>query len=220
MDQVLAVSGMEYGKDQWERINSIGPKFEGDSTRAWLNVLDFTSQVWINCEDQVNMYGNPCGSLFANLANGFKDSQAISRGSNTINHPVSIFYSLALEFGKHIDNQEFGRVAAIMTIFFIKWAEYLELNNLLSFNLLIEGFCESLNYVKNVKSSDPMIECLLCGKEAIRNVLNRDDLMMCLEKATSITENFASKRKSSSGCHVVGITFRAIYQALKISLSI
>ena len=196
-------------------ISSVGPKFEGGSARAWLTVLDFTSQVWINCEKQVNMYGSPCGSLFAKVANGLKDSRAISRGSNTINHPVSVFYSLSLQFGKYIDNQEFGDVAAIMTIIFIRWASTLEPHNVLSSNILVEGFCESLSYVETYKLSHPMIQCLLSGGEVVRNMINEEDRVISLEKAASITETFASKRQSSAGCHVVGISVRAIYQALK-----
>ena len=200
-------------------INPIGPKFDGDSIGAWLRVLDFTSQVWINCEDQVNMYpGDPCGSLFAGVAGDFKDCKAISRDSNTINHPVSIFYSLALEFGKHIDSQEFGNVASLMSILLIKWAEFLEGNNSVSFNILIDGFYESLNFVENFKYSHTMIQCFQSGKESVLKIKKKDDVVMYLQEAASVTEEFASKSDGSSWAHLIGITLRAIYQALQISL--
>ena len=200
-------------------VKPVGPKFDGESIGAWTKVLDYTSQVWINCEDQVNMYaGDPCGSLFAGVAGGFKDCKAISRDSNTINHPVSIFYSLALEFGKHIDNQECGSVASLMSIILIKWAEFLEGNNSVSFNHLIDGFYESLNFVENLKYSHPMIQCLQSGKESVMKIRNKADIVMYLQEAASVTEQFASKSESSSGAHLIGITLRAIYQALQISL--
>ena len=200
-------------------VSPVGPEFDGDSVGAWLKVLDFTSQVWINCEDQVNMFaGDPCGSLFAGVANGFKDSKAISRGTNSINHPVSIFYSLALEFGKHIDSQEYGNVASFMSIILIKWAEFLEGNNSVSFNLLIDGFYESLNFVENLKFPHPMIQCLRSGKESLMKIKNKADIVIYLQQAASVTEIVASESEKSSGAHVIGITLRAIYQALKISL--
>ena len=201
-------------------VNPVGPKFDAESVGAWLRVLEFTFQVWINCEDQVNMYpGEPCGSLFAGVANSFKESKAISRGSNTINHPVSIFYSLALEFGKHIDSQEYGRVASYISIIFIKWAEFLEGNNSVSFNHLIDGFYESLNFVGNIKCSHPVIQCLQSGKDSVMKIRNKDDIVTNLQEAASVTEIAASESdRKSSGAHVVGITLRAIYQALKISL--
>ena len=201
-------------------INPVGPKFEGDGVKAWWKVLDFTSQVWINCEHQVNMYGNSCGSLFASVGNNFRDRKAISAGSNTINQPVSIFYSLALEFGKHIDSEDFGKEAALMAIFFIKWAAFLEKMNSLSFNILIDGFCESMNHVDNLKSywSDPMLECLQTGRKTIEKIRSRNDILIILQSAASNVEIAAAKHKGSSGSHLVGITFRAIFQALKMSI--
>ena len=200
-------------------VKPVGPKFDGDCIGAWLKVLDYTSQVWINCEAQVNMFaGDPCGSLFAGVANSFKESQAISKGTNTINHPVSIFYSLALEFGKHIDSKEYGSVASFTSILLIKWAEFLEENNSVSFNLIIDGFYESLNFVGNLKCSHPMIQCLQSGKESVMKIKKSDDIVTYLHEAASVTEIVASESDGSSGAHVIGITLRAIYQALKISL--
>ena len=194
-------------------VKAVGPKFEGCSSRSWEAVLDITSQVWINCEDQVNKYGSPCGSLFASVATGFKERKTVGRG---INYPVSIFYSLALEFGKHLHNKQFGREASIMAILFLKWAAFLEREESLSLKVLIDGFCVSLDYIDNLErsASDPMIQCLQAGQAIIRKVTSEADLLVFLQEAASVTETAA---EGSAGSHVAGITLRAIYQALKMS---
>ena len=197
-------------------LNAVGPKFEGDSSRSWVTVLDFTSQVWINCEAQVNMLGSPCGSLFASVASGFKDSKTISRCIEIINHPASVFYSLALEFGKHVENKQFGREASVMTILFIKWAASLEQQESLSIKALINGFCEGMDYIDKLErpDSDPMIQCLQSGQAIIGRITCQADLLILLQEAAAITEIAAAERKSSAGSHLAGITLRAIYQAL------
>ena len=44
------------------------------SVKAWFKILEFVSQVWINCEFQVNKYSQPCGTLFATVAQKLQKS--------------------------------------------------------------------------------------------------------------------------------------------------
>ena len=49
-------------------VAGVGPGLAPAQLQVWRTVLQFVTQVWINCRGQVDLYRNPCGAVFASLA--------------------------------------------------------------------------------------------------------------------------------------------------------
>ena len=67
-----------------------------------------------------------------------------------------------------------------------------------------------------------MLRSLLSGHEELKNIESDNDILKILEAATlsaekNATENTVNGRKVAES-HVVGITFRAIFQAFRATL--
>ena len=103
-------------------VSEVGPRLSEEQFKVMQKVVDFTSQVWINCEHQVNMYLFPCGELFAEIATNLRKLL----NSNVMRYPCSLFFTLGLQFGGYINHRDFGDTAAILAILFMKWAKSLE----------------------------------------------------------------------------------------------
>jgi len=190
--------------------------------KTWFKVLQFVSQVWINCECQVNLYSQPCGTLFATIAKKLQKS----RDSNitAFQNPIKVLYFLALEFGGYIDSEKYGKISAGIAVLFIKWGSILETEEELSLKSWFSSFGESSIHVKTLGWSGPILEVLEaicityegCSKEASCT----SDV---LELVASAAENAALRtkkvdpEKADAGAHVIGITARAIFQAYKIT---
>jgi len=203
----------------------VGPKSDSKSHKSWLKILEFIFQVWINCEHQINKYAQPCGSLFAGVAEKCKKAALKSNSSqNFLFYPSCIFYLLGLEFGNNSDSPQNGRLAAGLSIFFIKWGEFLESVTNLDARTFINSFHQSLNYVTPFVGSDqPVFKALrtvLCDAE-VSLINNRDafeilgNIANAAENAALETSELSEDQEIDAGAHVVGITGRAIYQAYR-----
>ena len=202
-------------------VNPVGQKIDEASYKILLKVIDFTSQVWINCEEQVDMYQFPCGTLFANVARKVREIK------NCIEFwfPCSLLFTLGLEFAKYADNNFFGDIASIMTLIFIHWAAFIEVRckSGVTFKLCVDGLSDSLSYVENIQNCD-MLQCLKYGHLQLTNAkINcNSDILKCLQAAASSSEKNANENivqgKKIAGSHVVGITLRGIFQAVKVTL--
>ena len=204
-------------------VSPIGPRLDDTSYKILMKVIDFTSQVWINCEDQVDLYHFPCGRLFANVA--IKVREIID--CEEFRFPCSFLFTLGLEFGKFAENKVFGDIASILTLIFIKWGAFIEsrcrTTSTVTFKMYVDGLSTSLSYVENIKKCD-MLQCLKCGHTQLTGakVNCNSDILKCLEAAAFTSEKNANenivKGKKIAGLHVVGITLRAIFQAVKVTL--
>ena len=214
---------MECFSDKFKLVSKVGPQCDPKLLETWLKILEFTSQVWINCEHQINLYSQPCGSLLAEIAEKLKKAKVSYK--LTFSYPASIFYSLGIEFGRHIDSLDNGKISAGLAVLFIKWGAFLENEEVLSYKSFTSGYSESLNYVEKLGWSDPMYYGLKAVQVSIQNSCQRQlDPSEILEHAADSAENAAlqslnddKNMKVDAGAHVVGITARAVYQAYKIS---
>jgi hypothetical protein len=215
---------MESSEASLKLVAKVGPSCDPESLKIWFKILEFSSQVWINCEHQINLYSQPCGTLLAGIAEKLQKAKVSNR--TTFSHPASVLYSLGLEFGRHIDLDRNGRLSAGLTVFFIKWGAYLEHEKLLSYESWLSGFSESLDHVETLGWSGPMfsgLKAILFSLESsCQDIFSVSDI---LEDAAAAGENAALETKQhnidmkvDAGAHVVGITSRAVYQACKITL--
>ena len=102
-------------------VGPIGPKLSREQYKILQRIVDVSSQVWINCEHQINMYTDPCGEIFAYV--GQRMRRFMSHES--FKYPCSLFYTLGVEFGNYTSRRDFGHVASILTMFFINLANFL-----------------------------------------------------------------------------------------------
>ena len=201
-------------------VSEVGPRLSEEQFKVMQKVVDFTSQVWINCEHQVNMYLFPCGELFAEIATNLRKLL----NSNVMRYPCSLFFTLGLQFGGYINHRDFGDTAAILAILFIKWAKSLEAlsPHTIESQLFLHGFNSAFSHIENIKSSSHLLQSLKAGHcELSRNLSREIDMMKVLEAAASSAEDHGNKTfvngKKVAESHVVGITLRAIFQAFKVS---
>ena len=210
-----------------ELVNEYGPQFSESQFVTVLKVLDFTSQVWINCEDQVNMFQNPCGQLFSKMASNIR----INLKAKQFQFPCSLISTLGLQFGHFIRDKSHMKIASILCVLFLKWSQYIETksrssNATVDLKLLLEGLSQGLmhveeiqanpsHFVRTLKSGHSQIEKLKCNSSA-------EDVLQCLECAADAAETYANTHLvngiKAAEAHLVGITLRAIYQAFKITL--
>ena len=199
-------------------VEPVGPIISNDQHKVLVKVLDFTSQVWINCREQTNFYVNPCGDLFANVATTVRDNMLVDE----FKYPSSLLYTLGMEYGHYSDHENYGNVAAIMSIFFIKLGHKLEVaGQSLSCNLIFVSANDVICQLENINKS-PLLQCLHAGLKEMLKTPRNSNILSCLELAASHAENYALKNlidgKKDSSSHVVGITLRSIFQACKTSI--
>ena len=205
-------------------VKPVGPRFSEDQMRTVVKVLDFTSQVWINCEDQTNMFHAPCGSIFSKIAvkirNNLKDH------SQFLQYPSSLFYSLGLTFADQ-SRSERDRLCAEMSILFIKWGHFVEDQSPTEFVdpvVLMKGLGAALRHLETVKRNQSSlmrtIECGYCEIEK-SDCSTADGVLHCLVTAASSAETYANTNLvhgiKVAESHLVGITLRSIYQAFKLT---
>ena len=203
-----------------EPVSPIGPKLYREQSKILLKILDFSSQVWINCENQINMYKDPCGELFAVIGKKVR----MWMHHETFEYPCSLFYTLGVEFANYTSCKDLGHIASIMTMFFINWANFLEtqFQQTVDSHAFLSGLDFSLNSIKEYRDKSPLLRSIMSGHKKLTNIESDDDILKNLEAAASsaeqnATENCVSGRKIAES-HVVGITFRAIFQACKVTL--
>ena len=193
------------------------------SVKTWLKILAFASQVWINCEFQVNKYTQPCGTLFAKVAEKLQKSQKSDK--TAFQKPVSVLYFLGLEFGDYIGLGMNERTSAGLAVLFIKWGSMLEKVKELNSEAWLFSFCESVKHVTSLGWSGQMLEGLKAISISVKSSYQKK-LSMCnlLELAAAAAENAALETrkddvldKGDAGAHVVGITARAVFQAYNIT---
>ena len=201
-------------------VSPIGPKLYREQSKILLKILDFSSQVWINCEHQINMYQDPCGEIFAVI--GKKVRRWMHH--EAFEYPCSLFYTLGVEFANYTSRKDLGHIASIMTMFFINWANFLEtqFQQTVDSHAFLSGLEFSLNSIKEFRDTSPMLMCIMSGHEKLTNIESDDDILKNLEAAASsaeknATDNCVNGRKIAQS-HVVGITFRAIFQACKVTI--
>ena len=200
-------------------VSPIGPKLSREQYKIILKILDFSSQVWINCEHQIKMYKDPCGEIFAVIGNRMRRLMHCE----SFEYPCSLFYTLGVEFANFTSCKDFGHIASIMTMFFINWANFLEtqFQQTVDSRAFLAGLNFSFNIMEEFRENSPMLTSLFSGHEKLTNI-ESDDILKNLEAAASsaeksATENCVNGRKIAES-HVVGITFRAIFQAFKVTL--
>jgi len=208
----------------FKSVAEVGPQCDPETLKTWLKILEFSSQVWINCEHQINLYSQPCGTLLAKIA---EQLQKVKVSDITaFSKPATIFYFLGLEFGKWIDlDNNNGRLSAGLAVFFIKWGANLEHEKVLTFESWLSGFSESLKHAEKVGWYGPMFSGLKAVLLSIeRSCQKRCNISDTLEHAANAAETTAIETKMGdidmkvdAGAHVVGITARAVYQAFKIT---
>eukprot|EP00090_Calanus_glacialis_P010791 TRINITY_DN19263_c0_g1_i1.p1 TRINITY_DN19263_c0_g1~~TRINITY_DN19263_c0_g1_i1.p1 ORF type:complete len:217 (-),score=44.37 TRINITY_DN19263_c0_g1_i1:66-716(-) len=214
---------MESSEASLKLVAKVGPICDPESLKTWLKILEFSSQVWINCEQQINLYSQPCGTLLAEVAEKLQKAKVSNK--TTFTHPASVLYSLGLEFGRNIDLDKNGRLSAGLAVFFIKWGAFLEQEEMLTYESWLAGFSESLDHVETLGWSGPMFSGLkaimLSIESSCQDIFSISDI---LEDAAAAAENAALETKQDNidvkvdaGAHVVGITSRAVYQAFKIT---
>ena len=198
----------------------IGPKLTKKQSKILAKILDFSSQVWINCEHQINMYEDPCGDIFAAIGERMRKMMH----HESFDYPCSFFYTLGVEFGNYTKHMIFGHIASILTIFFINWANFLEtqFQQTVNSHAFLTGLDFSLNRIEEFSNNSPLLRSLLSGHEEFKNIESDNDILKIFEAATlsaekNVTENTVNGRKVAES-HVVGITFRAIFQAFRATL--
>ena len=201
-------------------VRPIGPKLSREQSKTLLKILDFSSQVWINCEHQINMYKGPCGELFAVIGNRMRRWLH----HESFEYPCSLLYTLGVEFANYTSCKDLGHIASILTIFFINWANFLEtqFQQTVDSHAFLSGLDFSLNSTEEFKENSPLLMSIMCGHKKLMNIESDDGILRNLEAAASsaeknATENCVHGRKIAES-HVVGITFRAIFQACKVTL--
>ena len=210
-----------------ELVDEFGPQFSEAQFVTVLKVLDFTSQVWINCEDQVNMFLNPCGQLFSKIASNIRNNLKAKQ----FQFPCSLLSTLGLQFGHYTSDKSQKKIASILCVLLLKWSEYIECHSqgndtTVDLQLLLEGLSQGLmhveeiqanpsHFVRTLKSGHSQIEKLKCSATA-------EDVLQCLESAADAAETHANTHLVNgikvAEAHLVGISLRAIYQAFKITL--
>ena len=200
-------------------VSPIGPKLSGEQYKVILKILDFSSQVWINCEHQINMYKDPCGEIFAVIGQRMRRLMHCE----SFEYPCSLFYTLGVEFANFTSCKDLGHIASIMTLFFINWANFLEtqFQQTVDSHAFLAGLKFSLNSIEEFRENSPLLTSLFSAHEKLTNI-ECDDMLKNLEAAASsaeksATENCVNGRKIAES-HVVGITFRAVFQACKVTL--
>ena len=200
-------------------VSPIGPKLSGEQYKVILKILDFSSQVWINCEHQINMYKDPCGEIFAVIGQRMRRLMHCE----SFEYPCSLFYTLGVEFANFNSCKDLGHTASIMTLFFINWANFLEtqFQQTVDSHAFSAGLKFSLNSIEEFRENSPLLTSLFSASEKLTNI-ECDDMLKNLEAAASsaeknATENCVNGRKIAES-HVVGITFRAVFQACKVTL--
>ena len=200
-------------------VSPIGPKLSREHFKILLKILDFSSQVWINCEHQINMYKDPCGEIFAVIGQRMRRLMHCE----SFEYPCSLFYTLGVEFANFTSCKDLGHIASIMTLFFINWANFLEtqFQQTVDSHAFLAGLKFSLNSIEEFRENSPLLTSLFSASEKLTNI-DCDDMLKNLEAAASsaeksATENCVNGRKIAES-HVVGITFRAVFQACKVTL--
>lgn len=198
-------------------VKNVGPLLTHAQHKVFKKVIEFTSQVWINCAKQTNMYDSPCGDMFSKIA---KNIQKIMT-DNQFKHPSSFFYTLGLEFGSFIDHSIYGEIGAICSIVFINVGIFLEAANKFDFYVMRKSLIDSLSKVEKL-SGNSVIMCLNSGIKELQKISSYGEILKYLEAAAFKAEKYAMDHvvggKKVAGLHVVGITLRSIFQAVKVTL--
>lgn len=204
--------------------NKIELYFEQKYILVYKKVLEFTLQVLINCEHQINKYNRPCGTMLSSVASSIK-SQIKDRNIEELS-PCAIFYCAALSI-QNYEARKKDSLESGLSLFLIFLADSLLDSDELSLSSFVLGLNKSLNLVEKSGWKDGMltngIEPFILAVE--RNYTDGCDTKYCIQAGASAAE-LAARNSSNSdkvedgdaGAHSVGVFTRALYQAINISL--
>ena len=231
----LVVTYWEESLDKMKLLHKeceINLKFKEDvHIESFKKVLDFTTQVMINCEHQINRYQNPCGTLLKNL--GQKIKEELQETDLKELSPCSVLYYSAIIIynqGGYGQNKHLGTysVRSGIQLFLILIAdEIIELGEL-NFESFVKSVKFSCDRLETIGWKDKIF---LYGIKPFTHTLYKNyadgrDMKECVQLAARAAEISALQTSSrneldsevDAGAHAVGVITRALYQAINISL--
>eukprot|EP00088_Acartia_fossae_P035868 TRINITY_DN36991_c0_g1_i4.p1 TRINITY_DN36991_c0_g1~~TRINITY_DN36991_c0_g1_i4.p1 ORF type:complete len:219 (+),score=17.30 TRINITY_DN36991_c0_g1_i4:24-659(+) len=209
--------------DLFDDDNKIDLLVPDSRIASYRKVLEFTCQVMINCEHQINKYSSPCGTMLATVAQEIK-SQTLNKKLEELS-PCTILYSVAVRLSSNKFSSESPTVKSGLSLFLMYLSDELLLSDSLSQASFQSSLNKSLEKVKRLGWQDQM---LTHGLEPFIKSFSKQhsdgcDLLKCLEEGASAAEQAALTTKinagdlGDAGAHAVGVFTRALFQAFRIT---